>query len=169
MVFLASDQAIGYPRRLGAMAMVAAFVCILASCSVTVSTAPKPKTWSTATARANYLADVQAPNELIRQLQVLTNSQSQDHSRFNNLCASLATSDDLLARQMSSGLWPDNVSAPVHAYVPALLAERTAWQACAQTSTDSGIPAALQAAEVANHNAGSAAEAVRIALGLPGN
>jgi hypothetical protein len=169
MTFWPFNKAIGSPRRLPAIAVVAALTGSLAACSVTISSSSKPKTWSNATAQANYLADVKPANDLIKQLQVLTDGQSQDHSRYNNLCAALANSDALLAGQMSSGLWPDSVRAPVNTYVGTLLGERTAWQACARTSTDSGIPAALQAAEVANHNAGTAAGAVRIALGLPGN
>ena len=119
--------------------------------------------WTVATARQQYLADVAPGNALVVQYNKM--SQTPLLSVLTPLCAQFAVADDALARQLSAGLWPDNAKVAVAAFVGGLTQARATWQSCARATTLTDAYAATNAL----YDASPQAEAVRIALGLPGN
>jgi len=139
----------------------------------TMRAAPAPSTerlppqpaWSIARARAKYLAFV-APDKrdgamLVALGHIVTPS---NWTKFRDICKVTAPDEERLARQLAAGAWPAKVQSKVDAMVTALSAQRAAYQNCAAAQSAADVIAALS-------NPGSvspAAEAVRIALGLPG-
>lgn len=124
---------------------------------------PTPTLWSLPVADQQYLAMVTPGNALIGNLNKLGAHPSLKDT--NTICSQLATADDTLARALAAGQWPTQAQPAVTAFITALTAERSGYQTCSSETTQNTAIAALNATP----HADAQAEAVRIALGLPGN
>jgi fructose-1-phosphate kinase PfkB-like protein len=156
-------------RAASALPVVAAATVLLAACGSSTSsgTTGLPSSsagWSIAQARANYLADV-APSKrdgtrLIAKGHVATPS---NWTKFRDICKVTAADEDTLVRKLAAGAWPASVKPKVAAMITALNTERATYHACAAAQTSAEVVAAMSNPVSVR----PAADAVRIALGLP--
>lgn len=161
------------------VATTIAATCVLTACSSnstpaaqvakqgsSSTVAPAESTaWSTSQAREEYLTDIQQGNELISQLNRLGSAPKL--AALSALCGEIADSDDIVARKLMAGRWPNVAQNDVTKLVAALTVERVSFQSCHTASSTSGAYQALNSAGI--DTAGAAAEQVRLDLGLPGN
>ncbi|HEY3715683.1 MAG TPA: hypothetical protein VGL39_14250 [Jatrophihabitantaceae bacterium] len=117
-----------------------------------------------AQAQAQYLSLVKPSNATIDAVNRMRDANDQSVSRWRTICRRAAADDHTLARKMAAGHWPASARRQVDAFVDALAEERTTWSLCATASSADDVNAAFND----YHSASGKAEAVRIALGLPG-
>jgi hypothetical protein len=120
--------------------------------------------WSIAQARAKYLAYVAPAKRDGAELAALGHIATRSNwTKFRDVCKVAAADEDTLARKLVAGAWPASVKPKVDAMVTVLNTERAAFQNCAAAQRSAEVVAALSNLTSVR----PAADALRIALGLP--
>ncbi|MFL6163748.1 MAG: hypothetical protein ACJ74U_16200 [Jatrophihabitantaceae bacterium] len=135
--------------------------------SVPSSRPPAPVIWTQHQAAHQYLVIVAPSNKLIAQWGAL--GDGKPLSSYTKLAALLAKSDDQFARSLTAGRWPADVKPKINTLVTTIIHERFAWKAVAAAKTVDQEVAAVNDPALNNNAGPAAADAVRIALGLPSN
>ena len=117
-----------------------------------------------AEARTRYLAIEKPFNQVLAKVSAL--GDTPPLAPLKGLCRQLAAADDTAARQLLVGKWPPIAKAPIAAMITATTRERVGFLACARATNTNDAYAGVNDAN--EHGASSEAEAVRVALGLPG-
>ena len=140
----------------------------VASVASSPSPAPSSTLWSVAEAGRQYLSMVAPGNKLIDKLNVLPSSAT--YKQWTPLCKQVAAAEDGLARGLVNGKWPTSVQGTAQKMAEDIIAERTAYQQCANATSDAAVVDALtnSTAAAALKQGNSDGELMRVKLGLPG-
>jgi hypothetical protein len=132
---------------------------------------PTPTLWSVAVAQQQYLAEIAPGNADGVAINKLLDEAQPSLGALTALYTKLASDEDTLARALSAGLWPANVRPKVDALITATTESRTIEMTAGEAKSFTELNQTTGAASWNDviDAGGSAAEAVRVALGLPGN
>jgi hypothetical protein len=105
-------------------------------------------------------------NRDLSTLNKLADENSTNLSAWKAGCAKIAADEDALARKLNAGAWPENAKSAVAALVSSTIKDRVSFQDCADAGSLDDVTSVLSAR---GQGFAAEAEAVRVALGLPGN